>query len=168
MEKLYEYIDKTHNTVFFVVLLCIALIIFGASTFLLRSKPPKAAQQVRVTEEILTVQMNPSIVKDALRKNASDWCTVEHSLLGFGDITISSTSEGMAMYNKVFLTDSMAPTMAREYPHLYQYQEDDNQRSFTMSASRTSVCVPAWLIKTLIDMNILTLPTDNLDNKKSH
>jgi hypothetical protein len=160
MEKLYEYIDKTHNTAFFVVLFGIAIIIFGGFTFLLRTTSPKAAQQVRVTEEILTVQMNPSVLKDALRERAADWCSVDHSLLGLGDITISNTSDGIAMYNKVFLTDSVAPLMAREYPHLYQYKEEDGLRSFTMSASRTSVTVPVWLVKALIDLNILQLPKD--------
>lgn len=166
MEKLYDYTNKTHNTTFFVILLCLAIVIFGAFTFFLRSKPPKDAQQVRVTEEILTIQMNPSVLKNALEENAADWCTVEHSLLGLGDITISSTSDGITMYDKVFLTDSMAPAMAHEYPHLFQYQEDDGQRSFTMSASRTSVTVPVWLVKTLIDMNILQLPKDLPTPKK--
>lgn len=166
MEKLYDYIDKTHNTTFFVILLCLAITIFGGFTFLLRTTPPKAAQQVRVTEEILTLQMKPSVLKEALKERASDWCKVDHSLLGLGDITISSTSDGIAMYNKVFLTDSMAPAMAKEYPHLYQYKEDGEQRSFTMSASRTSVTVPVWLVKTLIDLNILQLPKDSPANKK--
>lgn len=166
MEKIYEYIDKTHNTTFFVVLLCLAIMIFGGFTFLLKSNPPKAAQKVRVTEEILTVQMNPSVLKDALRERAADWCKVEHSLLGLGDITISSTSDGIAMYNKVFLTDSVAPAMEREYPHLFQYKEEGNLRSFTMSASRTSVTVPVWLVKKLIDMNILQLPKDYPANKQ--
>lgn len=160
MDKIYDYIDKTHNTAFFVVLFSIAIILFGAFTFFLRTTPPKAAQQVRVTEEILTVQMNPSVLKDALREHAADWCTVEHSMLGLGDITISNTSGGIVMYNKVFLADSVAPIMAREYPHLYQYQEDGDRRSFTMSASRTSVTVPVWLVKTLIEQNVLQLPNE--------
>lgn len=160
MEKLYEYIDKSHNTAFFVVLLSIAILLFGGFTFLLRTPPPKPAQQIRVTEEILTIQMKPSVLKEALKERAADWCTVDHSLLGFGDITITSTSDGVVMYNKVFLTDSVAPAMAREYPHLYQYYEDGDKRSFTMSASRTSVTVPVWLVKTLIDMNVLQLPKD--------
>lgn len=166
MEKLYENIEETHNTAFFVILLCLAIVIFGAFTFFLRSKPPKAAQQVRVTEEILTIQMNPSVLKDALKERAADWCEVEHNLLGLGDITISSNSDGIAMYNKVFLEDSVAPAMAREYPHLFQYQEEGDQRSFTLSASRTSVTVPVWLVKTLIDLNILQLPKDLPTPKK--
>lgn len=166
MEKLYDYIDKTHNTTFFVILLSLAVIIFCGFTFLLRTTPPRAAQQVRVTEEILTIQMNPSVLKEALKERASDWCSVDHSLLGLGDITISSTSDGIAMYNKVFLTDSMAPAMANEYPHLFQYEENGQQRSFTMNASRTSVTVPVWLVKTLIDLNILQLPKDSPANKK--
>lgn len=160
MKEIYEYVNKTHNTAFFVVLLSFAILIFGGFTFLLRTPSKKPAQQIRVTEEILTIQMKPSVLKDALKERAADWCTIDHSRLGFGDITISSTSNGVAIYNKVFLTDSVAPAMAREYPHLYQYQEDGDKRSFTMSASRTSVTVPTWLIKTLIEMNVLQLPKD--------
>lgn len=166
MEKVYEYIDKTHNTAFFVALLSIAIIIFAVFTFMLRTPPPKPAQKIRVTEEILTIQMNPSVLKDALREHAAEWCSVEHGLLGLGDITISCTDDGAAMFNKVFLTDSVAPVMAREYPHLYQYQEDGEHRSFTMSASRTSVTVPVWLVKSLIDLKILQLPQDPPQKRK--
>ena len=105
-------------------------------------------------------------MKDALKERAAEWCTVEHGMLGFGDITIASTGDGVAIFDKVFLTDSVAPIMAREYPHLYQFQEDGQKRSFTMSASRTSVNVPTWLVKTLIDMDILQLPPNQPRNNK--
>lgn len=167
MAKSYEYYkENTNNTGLSVSLLCIAIICFGIIIFLLRTKPPMEAQPVRITEEILTIQMNPSVLKNALRERAAEWCTVEHRLFGLGDITISSTDNGVAMYDRVFLTDSMAPAMAREYPHLYQYDEDENCHSFTMSASRTSVSVPVWLVKSLIDLSILQLPKEELNNSR--
>ena len=161
MNRLYDYIDVTHNTRFLVIILTIAIFLFGILAYSLRTKSPKPAQEVHVTEEILTVQMNPSVLTKALKERAADWCNVKRTIPIFGDIVISSTKNGEATFNKVFLTDSVAPAMADEYPHLFQYEEDGGCCSFTMSASRTSVTVPVWLVKSLIDVGILQLPKEN-------
>lgn len=160
MERLYEYRENTLNTIFFLVVFALAIILFLGGVWLLRSKPPKAPQQVRITEEILTVQMNPTVLMDALEERAAEWCTVKRSIPVFGDIVISNIDKGLDVYNQVFLTDSMAPAMAREYPHLYKYSEKDDHKSFTMSAGANSVTVPVWLVKALIEKDVLVLPKE--------
>ncbi len=161
MEQLYEYKEKTLNTTFFLVLFALAIVLFFGGVWLLRSTPPKAPQQVRITEEVLTVQMNPSVLIVALEERAAEWCAVKRSIPVFGDIVISNIDKSIDVYNQVFLTDSMAPVMAREYPHLYKYSEKDDHKSFTMSAGANSVTVPVWLVKTLIERNVLVLPKED-------
>lgn len=159
MKQLYEYIDVTHNTRFMVISLFLAILFFSCFfTYCLRTSNSVPAQEVHVSEDILTLQMNPSVLMKALKENAADWCQVKRSVPLFGDIIISSTEAGNVKFKEVFLTDSVAPLMAREYPHLFQYEEDGDHRSFTMSANRTSVTVPVWLVKTLIEKNVLLLP----------
>ena len=94
MNRLYDYIDVTHNTRFLVIILTIAIFLFGILAYSLRTKSPKPTQEVHVTEEILTVQMNPSVLTNALKEHAADWCKVKRTIPVFGDIVISSTKNG--------------------------------------------------------------------------
>lgn len=151
----------------FTMILCVATIILGIVFFLwlVRQPAPDAAQKIRPAEEILTLQMNPSLLLNALDTRASDWCTAKRTLPIFGDIVLSSTEEGEATFNEVMLTDSMAPLMARDYPHLFQYEEEDGRKTFTMSSSANAVSVPVWLVKALVLRHVLQLPKDEENNQ---
>lgn len=165
MRRLYAFLNETHNTLFMVICLVISIFVFGLiTTCVFRTNAPKPAQEIHITEDILTLQMNPSVLMSALKERGSDWCSVKRKVPVFGDITISCKKGGEELFNRIFLTDSVAPAMAHEYPHLFQYEEDGNSRKFTMSASRKSVTVPVWLVKTLIENDILQLPREGAEN----
>lgn len=147
----------------------IIIAFFVIAFFVLRCSKHKIGepQPIRVTEEILTLQMNPTIIMRALEENGSDWCTIKRKSFFNSSILITATDVGNATFNRVFLTDSVAPIMAQTFPHLFEYTEDDEHKIFTMKAAgRDYVIVPVWLVKSLIDLNILTLPNDKKESKK--
>ena len=111
-------------------------------------------------EEILTVNMKASVLISALEERASDWCEVSRTIPVMGDVVISSRDgeTALRLYDIMMLTDSMASKMAEEFPHLFRYEEKSGVKRFQMSANRTSVTVPVWLVKNLIDREVLLLP----------
>lgn len=145
------------------VLLAICLVL---AYFVMRTPPTLAAQEVKAEEEVLTVNMNSSVLIEALEERATDWCKVSRTIPIIGDIVISSRegNTGMQLYDIMMLTDSMAPKMAKEYPHLFKYREKDGIKQFQMSASTNSITVPVWFVKGLLDRHILKLPDETPTN----
>jgi hypothetical protein len=102
--------------------------------------------------------MNPDTLIDNLERNASSWCEVSRSYPFYGNIRISSIEENKQQYEHIFLTDSMAPKMAREFPNLFKFDNDEGDYSFEMDSSNDYVVVPVWLLKSLMEIHVLKLP----------
>ena len=136
----------------------LALVFLFLGLLSLRKRTPLPPLEVKAEEEILTMAMNPSMLKDALESKASEWCNVSHPV--YGDFVISSLegSTPTRLYDVMMLTDSMAPNMAKEYPHLFKYIEEDGIKLFIMKATKESVTVPVWLVKQLVEHEVLQLP----------
>lgn len=158
----YEAVNKGYllvgKGIFTLAVICLIV----ASVIFLRTPALQSAQEVRVDEEAVTLQMNPNVLINSLKENASNWCSVSRTVPIFGDIAIKSPKDnvGIQMFKQVMLTDSMAPNMAKEYPNLFKYKDEGGKISFTMSSSRNSVAVPVWLVKALIDGQVLRLPAE--------
>jgi hypothetical protein len=119
----------------------------------------KAPQEIHVEEDVLTLQMNPDVLTTALTERASQWCSWSRTVPVFGDIVLRNTAtDDDNVFGQIFLTDSVGPIMAREYPHLFEYIDDEGDLSFRMQASKNSVTVPVWLVQRLIECGVLQLP----------
>ena len=112
---------------------------------------PKVLEQSRAT-----VNMKTDILANALSAHAADWCSYDNAILG--DFTISSKNKS-ARFIRIFLTDSIAARTARNYPHLFQYTEDEEEISFKMKkySFEGYVVVPVWLLEALVKNDILTI-----------
>ncbi len=115
---------------------------------------PKVLEQSRVTVNVKT-----DILAKALSDRASEWCSYENSFLG--DFTIGSKNKSSKIA-RVFLADSIAATTARNYPHLFQFTEDEDEISFTMKkySFEGYVVVPVWLLEALLKNDILIIGKD--------
>lgn len=161
----YSHLKKVRTTLLSAVILIVAIGIYLLSLYMVGSHPMREPQPVRVAEEILTLQMKPSVLISALEERANEWCNVERRSIINSTIEITPSETGTETFDRVFLTDSVAPVMARDYPHLFEYTETDGQKMFALkAASRSHVTVPVWLIKKLIDMNVLILPPESTNN----
>lgn len=138
---------------------------YWVGTIWLNEKDPEPPVEIHLDEDILTLQMIPSVLMDAINEDASQWCVAEREFPVVGDIVLKSVESGIDTYDQVFLTDSMAPKMAAEYSH-FKYSDKDGVRQFTLPATAGTVTVPAWLVKTLIEMNVLKLPKEEQDRRK--
>ncbi len=162
----FEWLDprrKSDRTFFtgMTVAVAMAFAAFIVLGFLfLRSPKPQAPQEVKAEEELITIVMKSEVLTRALEENAADWCVVEDSRLFNGDMQLCSPDdeEGRQHYDRIMLRDSVAPIMAREYPHLFQWTDDGDSRTFQMACQDGTVTVPAWLVKKLIDEGVLSLP----------
>lgn len=115
---------------------------------------PKVLEQSRVT-----VNMKTDILAKALNIRAADWCSYDNVILS--DFTISSKNKS-AKFARIFLKDSIAAKTARNYPHLFQYTEDEDKISFKMKkySFEGYVVVPAWLLEALLKNDVLTIEKD--------
>ena len=170
-EKRYEVFNKDNSDArfFYHVIFGVFVSLFLILGFLiLKPADTLPVQEVKADEDVLTVVMNASFLVDALEEHASDWCEVSRTIPIIGDIILSNPENktGQQMYDLVFLTDSVAPIMAREYPHLFEFTEKNGKKSFKMNASRTAVTVPVWLVKELLERRILQLPDETPTNRE--
>lgn len=167
MERYKFFSEMSSNELVGWAFICTVLLAVsvGIGFLSMRTPPTLDAQEVKAEEEVLTVNMVPSVLMGALEENANDWCDVSRTIPLIGDVVICSRTgdTGAQIFDIMMLTDSMAPKMADEFPHLFEYKEKNGIKSFKMSANAQSVTVPVWLVKLLIDKDILKLPDDKSD-----
>ena len=115
---------------------------------------PKFIEQSR-----LTVNIKTDILVKALSTRAADWCSYDDAILG--DFTIGSNNKSSKIA-RVFLADSIAAKTARNYPHLFQFTEDEDKVSFKMKKYSFDgyVVVPVWLLEALLKNDILITGKD--------
>lgn len=159
----YSFIQEYRTTFMFFAIVGILIIIYCVAINMLSSHPLLEPQPVRVAEDIVTLQMKPEVLIDALESNGSEWCEVDRRSFNNPTIDISTDDIEQATFNRVFLTDSLAPIMAREYSNLFEYTEGNGKKVFSLKdTDHDHVTVPVWLVKTLVDMEVLELPDHEL------
>lgn len=149
--------NKVHDIRLLIVVF--AIIIWGIFIYFVVKDTESTSSPDFLEQNRVTVNVKANVLAKALSTRAAEWCSYDNAI--WGDFTIESKDKS-SRFVRIFLTDSIASQTARNYPHLFQYVENEDNILFRMKKYSFDgyVVVPAWLVEALFVNNILVIEDD--------
>ena len=127
-----------------------------------RTKPLTPAPKVKLDQDEVCIDIRSNILYDELTNHeASEYFELSQPNLIFGgsfDIKCKESELAKQKFNSIFLADSAAYYMDKEYHHLFQLDEKNKRVSLDTHSGGKYTTVPAWLIVRLVEEGLLTIP----------
>ena len=124
--------------------------------------PLTPAPEVKLDQDEVCIDIRSSVLYDELiNHEATEYFELSQPTLIFGgsfDIKCKESEMAKQKFNAIFLADSAAYHMDKEYHHIFQLDEKNKKVSMDSHSGGKYTTVPAWLLVRLAEEGFLTIP----------